>query len=105
MQEKNQFFKIWQVTVLGAVIWWVIGLNLFIYHIIALVLFLQLILISTRTEKSVILSPAFIILFILVVVYVFSILIHAHAAIGTRAMAALYNLSFWVMGVMLILAM
>ncbi len=94
---------LWKWTVLGAAAWWFLGLNLFIYHIAAALLFL--ILIQGLPEKKLFVGPSASFLAMLSAVYFCSILIRSLVDGGGRSLAALYNLSFWVMGIFLVTAM
>ena len=88
----------WKWTVLGAPLWWVLGLNLMIYQIAAVFLFARLIFFFQREDRGLYLpSSCFVILF-LMLIYFFSILIHAQAFPAGRVLASAYNLSYWMMG-------
>ena len=105
MNTANQFLRIWHITVIGALVWWVAGLNFFIYHVVSALLFIQLLFIAGRENRGVVISPSLRFLLIVFFAYLFSLVIHAPSAGGYRVAAALYNLSFWAMGLMLVLVL
>ncbi|MBN1687858.1 MAG: hypothetical protein JW893_02025 [Candidatus Omnitrophica bacterium] len=105
MTEANHFFRVWKWTVVGAVCWWALGLNLFIFHAVTLYLFIRLIFVSNTEDQGVVLMPSFFLLLGLFLIYAFSILIHAPTAEGKRVVASLYNLSFWGVGLMLVVVL
>ena len=98
----NPFMKIWKGTVLGAFFWWLLGLNLFFYHLVAGLLFLGILFVAAKNPKGLFLPSSFFFLLLLSAIYAFSILIHASASDFSRVLAAFYNLSFWLMGLMLV---
>lgn len=94
----NRTLSFWKWTVLGAPLWWVLGLNLIIYQGMALFLFIRLISFYQRQDRGIYLPSSCVIIFFLMLVYLFSILIHAQSFPVGRVMAAVYNLSYWMMG-------
>lgn len=99
----NQYYiQRWCWVLVWSLAWWVLGLNLIIYHFSAFLLFLYFFHESHSKARGVYLAPSCLILIGISAVYFFSIVIHLGTADTTRVIAALYNLSFWIMGAMLV---
>lgn len=100
-------FRLWRWTFLFALVWWCAGLNLFIYHIAAFFLFLGMIYLSNRRDEGLALPSSALYTLLIATFYFLSILIHVFfvGAEADRIVASLYNLSFWVMGSMLIIVL
>lgn len=101
--KEREIPFLWKWTVFTAAAWWFLGLNLFIYHIAAAFLFFTLI--QGLPDKKLFIGPSASFLTMLSLVYFCSIIIRCLVDGGERSLAALYNLSFWVMGILLVLAM
>lgn len=101
----NPVFRFWGWSVMGAPLWWLLGLNLFFYHAFSFVLFIAVTHRLTRMNRPLFLSPSFFFLFSIVIIYAFSLAIHTLDQDFSRVMASAYNLSFWVMGAMLTVAL
>lgn len=95
--------RLWTGVVACAAVWWFVGLNLFIYHIAAALLFLMLV--QGLQDKKLFIGPSAFFLTLLSLVYFVSIMIRSAVDGGGRSLAAFYNLSFWVMGILLVIAM
>ncbi|MDD5217214.1 MAG: O-antigen ligase family protein [Candidatus Omnitrophica bacterium] len=101
----NPYIKLWKWCLYGVPLWWVIGLSVFAYHLVALMLFASLVYARTREDQGIYLPLSFWPLFFMSLVHAFSLFIHAGPGNMDRAVASTYNLSFWVMGWMLIVVM
>jgi hypothetical protein len=99
-KSDNFYFWLWRAVLCGAFVWWCLGLNLFVYHIAALILVLGRCYQVHAANEPIVIPALFFPIFIMSAVYSFSILIHSQGESG-RALAALYNLSFWGMGLCL----
>lgn len=102
---KERMQKVWRWGALGAPLWWILGLNLAIYHAFAVLLFLFYLYAEGREREGFRFSGSALFLSLVSVTYFFTIVIHAVAGPSSRVVAAFYNLSFWIMGVMLSLVM
>jgi len=105
VKGADGFLKIWQWAVIGAPLWWVLGLNLFFYHFFALVIFLGMVHRYDRQQRPIHVSATSILLLLIVAAYGFSVGIHSFSSDASRVVAASYNLSFWVMGLMVIVVL
>ncbi len=103
--EKDNFFSRWKWIVMGVSLWWVLGFNLFIYHAAAFFFFCQLMQNASRRGTGLYLPPTAVLIFLAAAIYGFSIVIHAPTSQTTRIIAALYNLSFWLMGALLVVVL
>ncbi|OGW82989.1 MAG: hypothetical protein A2Z83_01300 [Omnitrophica bacterium GWA2_52_8] len=82
---------------------WFLGLNLVYYHLLALICFVSLIHICSFQNHTLYISTLCFTLFIFSLTYISSIIIHAPSGEGSRMIAAFYNLSYWIMGLVLII--
>ncbi|MBU3759445.1 MAG: hypothetical protein FGM27_05880 [Candidatus Omnitrophica bacterium] len=96
---------VWKHCLGGALVWWVLGLNLFIYHGAAVFLASFFLMGKRSSGKGLFIPASAVTLFFLSAVYLFSIALNAAANEPSRVLAACYNLSFWLMGMVLITAM
>ncbi len=97
--------NIWSGTMLMIPLWWVLGLNLFVYHFIAYTLLMISLLEAAHYGKKVFVPPTALFPLLIGTVYLVSILLHAGSHGTYRVMAAVYNLSFWFLGGMLVIAL
>ncbi|MCX7973224.1 MAG: O-antigen ligase family protein [Candidatus Aminicenantes bacterium] len=81
--------------------WWILGIKFFIFHLISLLGLLK-ILISKRSHKINIPREAYI-LILFIIIYAVAIGANLKAAPFTRILASLYNLTFWIMGVFILI--
>ncbi len=107
MQGETLTYQTWRWVVLGALFWWFAGLNLFIFHFTAFFLFMGMIYMSNRSSGPTYVPPSSGFIFFIAVFYFLSIVVHSLfvGADGQRIVAAFYNLSFWIMGFMLVMAL
>jgi len=91
--------------VLGAPVWWVLGLNLGIYHCAALVMFMIVMQRSYEGVRPVTIFFPAIALSGLILILFFSLAIRVPTAEPSRIAASFYNISFWLMGLMLVLSL
>ena len=99
----GSIWNIWATTIVGALIWWCVGLNLFVFHLVALALFFKMCHRNFRVGRGIYVPQTFVFLLAVTVTYLFSILLHGSSAPGSRVIAAFYNLSFYIMSLLLIL--
>ncbi|HTL47459.1 MAG TPA: O-antigen ligase family protein [Verrucomicrobiae bacterium] len=97
--------KKWRWVMMGAGAWWLMGLNLFVYHLSAFGLFMEAIHRKNRQNAGVYMPASARFLVAIAVIYSFSIVIHLSSADSSRIVAAVYNLSFWIMGAMIVVVM
>lgn len=91
------------LTIALAPIWWILGFSFFIYHVISAFLFIGLFLILKRNNISIRIPKICLFLILLILVYTFSLILNIVRADTTRIIASLYNYSFWLMGLFLII--
>jgi len=101
----EMLLKIWGGTMLGVPLWWALGLNLLMYHVTAYILLMVAFLEAAHYGKKLRFPPTAILPLLVGVVYLVSILLHAGSHGTFRALAAVYNLSFWFLGGMLVIAL
>lgn len=90
--------------IIGLPLVWVLGLGVIFYHIIAAALFGLFVIRASR--RPLIYKPDFCLWPLLgyCFCYMLSILLAVNSADGSRLIAALYNLSYWIMALMIIVA-
>lgn len=101
----GEILRQWKLVLGGALLWWLLGLNLLIYHAAAFFLLCFLLGQKRFSVSGFYVPPSANALLFLIAVYGFSIAVHAASSQTSRVIAACYNLSFWVMGASLIIAM
>ncbi len=102
----DRTLSLWKWAVLAAPLWWVLGLNLLIYQSVAVFLFLRMAACYQREDQGIYLPAPCFFIFSLILLYFFSIVIHASSFPAARVVASFYNLTYWIMGflIMVILA-
>lgn len=105
MKHDTPFSRAWKWTIQGALFWWVLGLNLGFYHLSAGVIFFRKIFEKTRQNQGVYLPATLFPLIGIFCAYSASVLMHYENADSARLVAAFYNLSFWVMGMFLVVGL
>lgn len=91
------------LTIALAPIWWILGVSFFIYHAVSIFLWVGLLLISKKSNVSIKFPLLCLILILLIIVYIFSIILNIEDSENIRTIASLYNWSFWLMGLFLII--
>ncbi len=107
MEGETLTYKLWRWSVTAAAVWWFLGLNLFIYQIVTFFLFMGMLYMSNRASAGLYFPPSTGYILCIAVFYFLSIFLHVFfvGAEASRVIAALYNLSFWIMGFMLIMVL
>lgn len=102
----DRTLSLWKWGVLAAPLWWVLGLNLLIYQSIAVFLFFRMAAWYQHEDRGVYLPAPCLFIFSLILIYFFSIVIHASSFPAARVAASFYNLTYWIMGflIMVVLA-
>ncbi len=100
--ETGKFVSRWKWIIIGASLWWILGFNLFIYHAAAFLFFCQLMQRLGQKNSGLYVPSTAVLLFFVAAIYGVSIAIHSPASQTSRIVAALYNLSFWLMGALLV---
>ena len=100
---RYSLFGFWKGILLGVPLWWVLGLNIGIYHLAAFYLLVTFFLIGQQSDIALTVPFSFLLLLCLSFTYAFSLFIHFPSAPPIRVLASSYNLSFWVVGSILIL--
>lgn len=90
-------------TLFLAPIWWVLGVSIFIYHIVSVFLVFKLILVFSLGSRGLRAPTGLIPLLCLIIFYFISILLNMPFNDTIRTAASLYNWSFWIMGLFIIL--
>lgn len=88
-----------------APLWWFLGLNLWIYHAAAAGFFFVTVFRQHSRSKGLYIPAPSICLLVLLGAYAFSLLIHAPEHGVSRVLAACYNMSYWAMGLFLLIAL
>jgi len=91
------------LVIVAAPLWWALGLNLLVYHVTALLAFTLLLVESSYDNRK--LSVPFVAWLLLAIsaIYGFSIVLNCASYDAMRIVAAANNLSYWLMGPMLII--
>jgi O-antigen ligase len=90
------------ITLYLAPLWWVLGVSIFIYHAVTIWLFLKLMIISINNHERIRIARPVRFLILITIIYGISLVINYPKNEIQRTMASLYNYSFWVMGLVLI---
>jgi hypothetical protein len=79
-------------------LWWLLGLISIIFHVIVLFIFFILLV-----KKKIVIPKQTIFLFLFICVYILSVIINYEEIPFDRLLATLYNLSYWILGLLLII--
>ena len=90
------------LTVFLIPIWWFLGVRFFIFHLIVMMLFLKYVILQKKKIIPNIRSAESIALLSFIGIYLLSLLMNIKTIPTARIFASLNNLSFWVMGFILI---
>ena len=101
----RSLLKGWSAVLLCAPVWWLLGLNLIVFHVTAYLLIMGLVLEGPRIRQRWLWTPISVLPLWIGVIGGVSLLIHLRTGDPERIMAAVYNLSFWFMGAMLIIVL
>ncbi len=85
-------------------IWWILGIRFFIFHFLSLWVFVKLLIMKHRDKEKFIFPSESYFLMAFIVIYVASFFLNLKSIPLFRASASLYNLSFWIAGLLIILA-
>lgn len=91
------------MTIILIPLWWLLGIGSIVFHIITLLVLLGL-LKGKGIDRELKIPSELIFLGIFILVYMFSIAINLSNIPFTRLLATLYNLSFWIEGFFIIMA-
>jgi len=83
-------------------IWWLLGVRFIVFHLLVFFLFIKTIMVLAKNNQHLFIPLELIFLLIFIVVYIISLL-SIHEVPLERVVASIYNLSFWIMGFLLIL--
>lgn len=83
-------------------LWWFLGINFIIFHLIASLMLLGL-LITRKNDEKLLIPIESLPLSMFVLAYVLSVVINLQNIPFVRLLATLYNLSFWIVGLILII--
>jgi hypothetical protein len=103
--KKNFYLTVWGTSLVLAPLWWFLGMNLFVYHLVAGLFFMTLIHESASRNRSLFIPPSVRQLLLLIAIYIISLGIHMGSGEKGRVLASCYNLSFWILGTLMVLAM
>ncbi len=90
------------ITLYLAPLWWILGFSIFVYHAVTLWLFLKLMILSINKHERIRITRPVKFLILITIIYGLSLLINYPKNEIQRTIASLYNYSFWVMGLVLI---
>lgn len=90
-------------TLYLAPLWWLLGFNIFIFHVVSIWMFLKLVVQYTKTGERVRIPGSIRFLILLILTYSISIVFNFGSNEVIRSVASIYNLSYWVMGVFLVI--
>jgi len=84
-------------------LWWILGIRFFIFHFLSLWVFVKLLIVKHRDKDKFIFPSECYFLMAFITLYVASFFINLVNIPLFRASASLYNLSFWIAGLLIIL--
>ena len=85
-------------------LWWLLGLNVFVYQFAVMWIFSKMMFQHMRTSRILVLPKLAFYPVLVTLTLGASLLLNIGQNDATRSLAALYNLSFWIMGILLIIA-
>jgi len=85
-------------------LWWILGVKFFIFHLIALLAFMKVLLKKRKTNSKIIFPAEIYLLLIFTSVYFISLFINLRNIPALRLLASVNSLSFWIMGVLIVIA-
>ncbi len=92
-------------TIYFAFFWWFLGFSIVVYQLVALWLFNKLLLHKIKYPVKIRLPRIILFPAVFTVLYGISIILNASQHDQQRITASLYNFSFWIMGILLVLVM
>lgn len=101
-RRNDRQLKLIGLVVVCAPLWWVLGINLLVYHFAALALFLFLVIEASYDNKRIQVPLVAWMLLAISAIYSFSIVFNSGSHTLMRIIAALNNVTYWIMGAMLI---
>lgn len=101
--KRDILVQRWKWLVVGAGLWWGAGFNLFFYHIAGFCLWMATLHDRSRKGQGLEVPASARMLGIIALIYAASIGVHIESADTSRIIAAVYNLSFWVLGAWLVM--
>ena len=84
-------------------LWWFLGIGFMIFHLVSFWMFVKLIWIKNRRGEKINFPFEVSILLFFILLYLSSIILNIHNIPGSRLLATLYNLSFWCMGLLILI--
>lgn len=91
------------ITLYLAPLWWFLGFSIFIYQAVTFWLLVKVTVTSIVKRESLIIPKISLSLILLIIVYGLSLMINYPYNETIRTVASFYNLSFWIMGLALII--
>lgn len=91
------------ITLYLAPLWWILGFSIFIYQAVTFWLLVKVTVTSIVKRESLIIPKISLSLILLIIVYGLSLMINYPYNETIRTVASFYNLSFWIMGLALII--
>jgi O-antigen ligase len=92
------------LTILLIPLWWFLGIKFFIFHLIALVVLVKAFRQKHRQREKLVVPKGFYFLMAFIIIYFLSLLINLKDIPFSRWLASFNNLSFWMMGLFMVLA-
>jgi O-antigen ligase len=89
-------------TILFIPLWWILGIKFFIFHLIALFIFTKLVVNKRKKSKKIAFPTETFFLLAFIIVYSLSLLVNFKTIPIWRFFASLNNLSFWIMGFLIV---
>ena len=83
-------------------LWWILGIKFFIFHLIALFVFIKLIVTKRKKSEKIAFPTEIFFLLAFIIIYSLSLLVNFKSIPIWRFFASLNNLTFWVMGFLII---
>lgn len=84
-------------------LWWVLGIRFFIFHFLSIWVFLKLLIVKHRDKEKFIFPSECYFLMAFITLYAVSFFLNLKSIPLFRASASLYNLSFWIIGMLIIM--
>ncbi len=98
--KSKKIIKLLLMPIIFMPVWWLVGLNFIIFHLFTAIAFL-LVLVGKRGRLQWTISHSFLLMFI--ATYLLSLAINSHQFDVFRVVGSVYNLTYWIMGLMLMI--
>ncbi|MEM5875596.1 MAG: hypothetical protein QXX45_03450 [Candidatus Aenigmatarchaeota archaeon] len=96
--EKDFYFLIKLIP-----FWWLTGINFIVFHLFSLIALFKLAMLNIKTNKIIKTPYVCFLLIFFILIYILAIILNIYESSFSRILAAFYNLSFWIIGLIVII--